>query len=37
MYGTGLGGFSRGLGFPLSFTLSADELFDGDGRLLALP
>ena len=37
MFGTGLVGLSRGLGFLLDVTISADELCDGDGEPLSLP
>ena len=36
-FGTGLGGFLRGLGFPLGITVSADESYDGDQGSLAVP
>ena len=36
-YGTVLGGFLRGLGFPLGVKLSADESCDGVVGSLALP
>ena len=36
MYGTVLGGLSRGLGFILGVTLSVYESCDGDGGLLAI-
>ena len=35
-FGTGLGGLSHGLAFPLCVKLSADESCDNDGGSLAL-
>ena len=37
MYGTGLGGLLRGLGFPLGVTLFSDQSCDGDGGSLVFP
>ena len=37
MFGTGLGGVSCGVGFPLGFMLSSDESCDGDGVSLTVP
>ena len=37
MYGTVLGGFLRGLGFPLGVTLSGYESYDDDKDSFALP
>ena len=36
-YGTRLGGFLRGLGFPLGVMVSTDESRNGDGGLLKFP
>ena len=36
-FDNGWGGLSRGLGFPLGFTIYDDESCDSDGESLAIP